>query len=171
MSVLVCVRVAEALDNPHEAALAACLEQAARHHDADPGVNRNLDLTEKVWRAGQFRGPKLFTTLAVCPTGWGYDPAESHPVARLAVETGVWPLKEAIEGKVRHTYVPDRRRPVEEYLRCQRRFEHLFAPQRQEEVLRRLQEEVDSYWAMVAEERAPAARKEPGPEGRFAACP
>ena len=105
---------------------------------ADP-----LDLAEKVWRAGQFRGPKLFTTLAVCPTGWGHDPSESHQVARLAVETGVWPLKEAVEGKVRHTYVPDRRRPVEEYLRAQRRFAHLFADPPRTDVVEDLQARPD----------------------------
>src|SRR5262249_30675076 len=64
---------------------------------ADP-----VDLAEKVRRAGRFHGPKLFTAFAACPTGWGFDPELSHQVARLAVETGVWPLKEAVKGAVRH---------------------------------------------------------------------
>jgi pyruvate ferredoxin oxidoreductase beta subunit len=112
---------------------------------ADP-----VDLAEKVQRAGQFRGPKLFTGLAVCPTGWGYDPRHGHHLAKLALETGVWPLKEAVHGRVRHTYVPPRRRPVEEYLRPQRRFAHLFEPRRQEDVLAAIQRDVDAYWEEVA---------------------
>jgi pyruvate ferredoxin oxidoreductase beta subunit len=121
---------------------------------ADP-----VDLAEKVRRAGGQHGPRLFTALAACPPGWGLDPAEAHQVARLAVETGVWPLKEAVQGRVRHTYIPDRRRPVEDYLRTQRRFGHLFAPHRQDAVLARIQEEVDRYWGEVVA----CARAAPGP--------
>ena len=111
---------------------------------ADP-----VDLAEKVRRATQFHGPKLFIAFAACPTGWGFDPGESHEVARLALETGVWPLKEAIDGKVRHTYIPDHRKPVEDYLRTQGRFRHLFVPQRQELLIRQIGERVDAYWSEV----------------------
>jgi pyruvate ferredoxin oxidoreductase beta subunit len=62
----------------------------------------------------------------------------------------VWPLKEASEGRVRHTYAPGRRVPVEDYLRLQRRFRHLFLPERQKAVLRQIQERVDAYWGEVA---------------------
>ena len=105
-----------------------------------------VDLAEKVHRASALAGPKLFTSLAVCPTGWGYDPAQSYQVARLALETGVWPLKEAVHGQVRHTYIPVRRKPLEEYLKTQRRFQHLFVPRRQKETLTRIQAEIDAYW-------------------------
>lgn len=108
-----------------------------------------LDLAEKVQRAGDIEGPKLFLSLAVCPTGWGFDPAISDEVARLAIETGVWPLKEAVAGEVRHTYIPNRFRPVEQYLQRQRRFRHLFIPERQEDVLREIQYKVDRYWQDV----------------------
>ena len=104
-----------------------------------------LDLMEKFARAARFTGPKLFLALSPCPTGWGYDPAQSAEVARLAVETGMWPLKEAIHGEVTHTYVP-KFRLVEEYLRVQDRFHHLFEPTRQEEAIRHIQERVTAYW-------------------------
>lgn len=110
-----------------------------------------VDLAEKVRRAAARPGPRLFLSLAVCPTGWGFDPALGDEIARLAVETGVWPLKEAVDGVVRHTYVPNRFRPVEEYLQPQRRFRHLFLPERNEAVLRLLQESVDRYWSGVPE--------------------
>ncbi len=108
-----------------------------------------VDLAEKVRRAESCHGPKLFLSLAVCPTGWGFDPELSDEVARLAIETGVWPLKESINVEVRHTYIPNRRRPVEEYLKPQRRFRHLFLPTRREETLRHNQASVDAYWRDV----------------------
>lgn len=113
---------------------------------ADP-----VDLADKVRRAGRFRGPKLFTAFATCPPGWGYDPSLGHGIAKLALETGVWPLKEVVQGEECHTYIPDRRRPVEDYLRTQRRFAHLFIPQRQADVLGRIQAGVDAYWNKVAQ--------------------
>jgi pyruvate ferredoxin oxidoreductase beta subunit len=111
---------------------------------ADP-----VDLADKVRRASQFHGPKLFTSLAVCPPGWGYDPAQGNRLAKLAIETGIWPLKEAVKGSVRHTYIPERSRPVEEYLKPQRRFAHLFKPVRHDEILSHIQAEVDAYWAAI----------------------
>ncbi len=105
-----------------------------------------LDLMDKVARAGRLSGPKLFISLSSCPPGWGIEPAESVEVAKLAVDTGVWPLKEVRDGQVVHTVVPHRFRPVEDYLRPQARYRHLFEPHRQEEILRELQAGVDQYW-------------------------
>lgn len=110
-----------------------------------------VDLAEKVKRSLSFAGPKLFLSLAVCPTGWGFDPELSEEIARLAVETGVWPLKEAVQGKVRHTYIPERPRPVAEYLEPQRRFRHLFRPHRRDDLIGAIQARVDAYWKDVRE--------------------
>lgn len=108
-----------------------------------------VDLAEKVNRALPLRGPKLFLSLAVCPTGWGFDPELGDEIAGLAIETGLWPLKEARDGVVRHTYIPNKFAPVEDYLRPQRRFRQLFFPQRNEAALQTIQQNVDSYWAAV----------------------
>lgn len=105
-----------------------------------------LDLAEKFKRAMAFKGPKLFLAFSPCPTGWTYDPRYSAEIAKLAVETGVWVLKEAIYGKVTHTYIPDRLKPVEEYLSLQGRFKHLFHPVRQDEAIKRIQEAINRYW-------------------------
>jgi len=105
-----------------------------------------VDLINKFRRAEEHFGPKLFISLAPCPPGWGLEPSMSVEVARLAVETGVWALKEAVYGEVAHTFVPKKFKPVEEYLACQERFAHLFRPERQEDVLREIQEKVDEYW-------------------------
>lgn len=111
-----------------------------------------LDLMDKVARAQRLRGPKLFVSLSACPPGWGVGPEASVEVAKLAVDSGVWPLKEVRDGRVVHTVVPHRRVGVEDYLRPQERYRHLFEPVRQEEVLRRLQTDVDGYWARQEEQ-------------------
>lgn len=108
-----------------------------------------LDLARKIEKAAGIVGPRLILALAPCPTGWEYDPGETVEIGRLAVQTGVWPLKEYADGKVVHTRVPRPRAPVEEYLRPQGRFAHLFEPRRNEETLRRIQARVEAYWAEV----------------------
>jgi len=105
-----------------------------------------LDLAQKIETAKNLEGPRLILTFAPCPTGWGFDPKHTIEVGKLAVQTGVWPLKEYRDGVVTHTVVPRQRLPVEEYLRRQGRFSHLFLPQRNEELLREIQCGVDAYW-------------------------
>ena len=119
-----------------------------------------LDLARKVERAMAIKGPKLILALAPCPTGWDFDPKQSADIGKLAVKTGIWPLKEYIDGRVVHTRVPHPRVPVEEYLKLQGRFAHLFAPARNESLLADLQHSVDGYWAGVesAGPEAPGAR-------------
>ncbi len=116
---------------------------------ATVSAHESVDLAEKVRRSMSLTGPKLFLSLAVCPTGWGFEPELSDEMAHLAVETGLWPLKEAVAGKLRHTYIPNKFRPVAEYLEPQRRFRHLFQPQRNEAELARIQADVDAYWSRV----------------------
>jgi len=108
-----------------------------------------LDLAKKIQRAAGIKGPRLITALAPCPTGWDYDPRETVEIGRLAVRTGVWPLKEYVDGKVVHTKIPRPRLPVEDYLKTQGRFAHLFAPRRNETVLAEIQAGVDAYWAAI----------------------
>ena len=108
-----------------------------------------LDLARKVEKAKQLKGPRLIIALAPCPTGWDYDPRDSADIGKLAVTTGVWPLKEYIDGRVVHTKIPKQRQRVESYLEKQGRFAHLFEPQRDEQLLQELQVSVDSYWENI----------------------
>ena len=110
-----------------------------------------LDLARKIEKARQLKGPRLIIALAPCPPGWDFDPRESADIGKLAVTTGVWPLKEYVDGEVVHTKIPRSRSPVEEYLNKQGRFAHLFAPERNEELLQEIQSRVDNYWAGVQE--------------------
>ncbi len=105
-----------------------------------------LDLAHKVEKAQAHRGPRLILTLAPCPTGWGFDPQDTVEIGRLAVRTGIWPLKEYEAGRVVHTRVRKPRLPVEEYLARQGRFAHLFQPVRREAEIQAIQARVDAYW-------------------------
>jgi pyruvate ferredoxin oxidoreductase beta subunit len=108
-----------------------------------------LDLARKLERAREIEGPRLILALAPCPTGWDYDPSESVEIGRLAVRTGVWPLKEYVDGRVVHSKPRKPRPPVEEYLARQGRFRHLFEPHRNEAMLAEIQARVDAYWERV----------------------
>ena len=108
-----------------------------------------LDLARKIEKAKAMQGPRLIIALSPCPTGWDFDPKDSAEIGHLAVKTGVWPLKEYENGVVTHTKLPRERLPVEEYLKKQGRFAHLFKPQRNEALIAEIQARVDAYWAEV----------------------
>jgi pyruvate ferredoxin oxidoreductase beta subunit len=105
-----------------------------------------LDLVRKIEKAKSIRGPRLLLVLAPCPTGWDFDPQDAVEIGRLAVASGVWPLREYVDGRVSHTKVRRPRLPAEEYLARQGRFAHLFSPARNEAVLGEIQARVDAYW-------------------------
>jgi pyruvate ferredoxin oxidoreductase beta subunit len=110
-----------------------------------------VDLARKVERAARATGPRLLLALTPCPPGWGFDPKDTIEIGRLAVRTGIFPLKEYQGGRVVHTKTPRPRLPVETYLRTQQRFAHLFEPARDEATLRGIQAAVDAYWEGVAD--------------------
>jgi pyruvate ferredoxin oxidoreductase beta subunit len=109
-----------------------------------------LDLTRKIEKAKNLKGPRLILTLAPCPTGWSFDPKDAVEIGKLAVKTGIWPLKEYVDGQLTHTRIPHPRLPVEEYLKRQGRFAHLFQPERNEALIGEIQSQVDAYWAGVS---------------------
>lgn len=108
-----------------------------------------LDLARKMEKARDLKGPRLIIALSPCPPGWGFEPEQTVEIGRLAVRTGIWPLKEYIDGKVVHTRVPHPRRPVEDYLKLQERFAHLFEPRRNDALIAEIQSRVDRYWQEV----------------------
>lgn len=106
-----------------------------------------VDLARKIEKAAGLEGPRLIIALSPCPTGWDFDPREAVEIGKLAVSTGVWPLKEYVDGRVVHTKVPHERIPVQAYLERQGRFSHLFKPQHNAALLQEIQARVDAYWA------------------------
>jgi len=105
-----------------------------------------LDLARKIETAAKLKGPRMIIALAPCPTGWDFDPKDAVEIGKLAVKTGVWPLKEYIDGKVVHTKIPHERLPVEDYLKIQGRFKHLFSPARNDTMIAEIQKRIDDYW-------------------------
>jgi len=112
--------------------------------------SHGVDFLRKLEKGSARKGPKLYLAMAACPTGWGFDPSRSVEVEKLAVATGVWPLKEAVDGVTKHTFVPRGLNPVREYLRTQERFSHLFQPTENSAAIARIQTTVNNYWALVA---------------------
>ncbi|MDG4476172.1 thiamine pyrophosphate-dependent enzyme [Thiovibrio frasassiensis] len=108
-----------------------------------------LDLARKIEAAGKLSGPRLILALSPCPTGWEYEPSATVEIGKLAVQTGIWPLKEYVDGKVTHTKIPHPRLPVREYLKAQGRFHHLFAPRENRGLIAEIQARVDRYWQEV----------------------
>lgn len=113
-----------------------------------------LDLARKIEKLKNIKGPRMIMALSPCPTGWEFDPKESVNVGKLAVKTGIWPLKEYIDGEVVHTKIPRQRPPVEEYLQLQGRFSHLFKPKKKVGMIAEIQARVDQYWDGVTQEKA-----------------
>jgi pyruvate ferredoxin oxidoreductase beta subunit len=108
-----------------------------------------LDLARKVEKAMNLSGPRFIISLAPCPTGWGYEPSATVEIGKLAVQTGIWPLKEYVDGQVLHTKIPKKRLPVEAYLEKQGRFRHLFTPQKNKALLAEIQARIDRNWQEV----------------------
>jgi pyruvate ferredoxin oxidoreductase beta subunit len=104
-----------------------------------------LDLSNKFEKASRIKGPKLFITFSPCPPGWSFGASKSVEIGKLAVQTGMWPLKEAVNGVVVHTIAPEFK-PVEEYLKTQNRYDHLFDPIKQVDVINTIQKDIDDYW-------------------------
>ena len=108
-----------------------------------------VDLARKIEKAMSMQGPRLLIALSPCPTGWDFDPKETVTIGKLAVKTGIWPLKEYVDGQVIHTKIPRERKPVEQYLELQGRYKHLFEPARNNELIAEIQHKVDRYWDKV----------------------
>jgi pyruvate ferredoxin oxidoreductase beta subunit len=83
------------------------------------------DLMAKAKKASLVPGPAYLHIYSPCPTGWRSSPDSAISLARLAVETKVFPLYEVIEGKYTLNKAITKPKPVEEYLKPQRRFSHL----------------------------------------------
>ncbi|HZR96697.1 MAG TPA: thiamine pyrophosphate-dependent enzyme [Gaiellaceae bacterium] len=106
------------------------------------------DLSEKVVRAAHADGPAFLNVLTDCPVGWGHEARLSPRLGRAAVDSCFWPLYEVVDGRYRLTYVPETKVPVEDWLRPQQRFAHLFVAGG-EAVRAEIQRQVDDDWAAL----------------------
>ena len=113
---------------------------------AQSAITQNMkDLYEKAEKAIYTPGPAFINVLAPCPRGWRYDTPKLLEISKLAVDTCVWPLYEVVNGEWKLTYKPKEKLPVEEWLKPQGRFKHLFEKQNAH-LIEDLQREVDVRW-------------------------
>lgn len=104
------------------------------------------DYLKKLQKAKDTRGPSFIHIDTPCPTGWGHAGDQTIKIAKLAVETGIWHLSEYENGKVKMNVVPKQLKPVEEYLKTQKRFKHL-----NEDTIKLIRDQRDREWKIMIE--------------------
>jgi pyruvate ferredoxin oxidoreductase beta subunit len=114
------------------------------------------DLEHKVLKAMSVHGARYIHIHVPCPLGWGSAGHDTIRLARLAVESGLFPIFEAEYGHVTSARKIRRKVPVTEYLKLQRRFAHLFNGKVVDEVrISRLQaicdRNIDEYKLLASE--------------------
>jgi len=124
---------------------------------ATSSVGYSKDLTKKVQKGLSVTGPAYIQIHAPCNVGWGFDSAKTIEVARLAVQTGLWMMYEIADGELVSVMKVPRQQPVEEYLKLQKRFAHLFKMPGGDSQIQLIQELADRNFAQykaVAREEA-----------------
>lgn len=108
-------------------------------------IGNMKDLYTKAEKAIYTPGAAFLNVMAPCPRGWRYEAPEIVNICKLAVETCYWPLFEVVEGKWILSYQPKDKLPIEEFLKTQGRFKHLFKKEN-EHLIAEYQKEVDKRW-------------------------
>jgi pyruvate ferredoxin oxidoreductase beta subunit len=110
------------------------------------------DLIMKARKGIEVDGPAFLHVFAPCPRGWRSESSKSIELSKLAVETCVFPLWEAVNGDYQLStpskvlaLAPQKKKPVKEYLKTQGRFRHLFSP-KYEKMLEDIQRRTDEKW-------------------------
>jgi pyruvate ferredoxin oxidoreductase beta subunit len=101
------------------------------------------DLEAKVHRAMALRGARYLHVLVPCPLGWGSAARDTIRVARLATESGLFPVFEAERGEVVASTPIRQQVPVTDYLRLQARYSHLFEPEPRPDLIAAIQARAD----------------------------
>jgi pyruvate ferredoxin oxidoreductase beta subunit len=96
------------------------------------------DLERKVQKAMTFRGARYLHVLVPCPLGWGAKSSDTIKLARLARETALFPVFEAEYGEITRVSKIRELKPVEEYMKLQKRYAHLFGAKADVEALTRI---------------------------------
>ena len=114
------------------------------------------DLKKKVKKAMGYSGPRYIQIDTTCPSVWGFASDQTLEVARLGVASGLVPLFEMEAGKITTVRKIKTKIPVEEYLKSQKRFRHLFSGDGSEEEIKAIQaladENIEKYGLMGSPE-------------------
>jgi len=100
------------------------------------------DIFKKTKKAKETKGTRFLHIYAPCPTGWKSRPEDAVKLARLAVQTGLFPLFEVEHGEkyTLNIKIKDKK-PIADYFRLQGRFRHLTPVQ-----IQAIQEDVNRNW-------------------------
>jgi len=111
------------------------------------------DLYKKVKKAKEIKGPKYIEILAPCPPGWRFPMEKTVDMGTLAIETGAWALYEFEDEKMTFNGKSKlllenkiKRKPIEEWIKYQGRFKHLFKPKKDNKRIKALEEHTDQIW-------------------------
>lgn len=113
-------------------------------------IGNMRDLHTKANKAIYTEGACFLNVLSPCPRGWDYPMEKLPEIVKLAVDTCVWPLYEVENGVWRMTYIPKKKLPVEDFLRSQGRFAHMFK-KGNEWMIEEAQSYVDQKWERLLE--------------------
>jgi len=126
------------------------------HHipySAQACISYPEDLYNKVKKAKDIKGPKYIEIMAPCPPGWRFGMEKTVDMGILAVETGAWALYECENGKTtfqgKSKLILEKKiqpKPVEEWIKEQGRFRHLFKPKKDVKTLKAIQYHTDQMW-------------------------
>lgn len=111
-------------------------------------IKNCADLHKKAEKAIYTKGPAFLNIMAPCPRGWRYPTEDIMEICRLAVETCYWPMFEVVEGEWKLNYEPKKKLPIEDFLRPQGRFRHLFKKEN-EWAIEAFRAEVDRRWEQL----------------------
>ncbi|MFO7741460.1 MAG: thiamine pyrophosphate-dependent enzyme [Anaerolineae bacterium] len=117
---------------------------------AQAAPSRWRDLMEKTRKAVNCGGPAFMNVLSSCNRGWRHGTDETIEITQLGVDTCYWPLYEVEDGEWRLTYKPREKLPIEEWLKRQGRFRHLFKPQNRH-LIDQIQAQIDRRWEELLE--------------------
>lgn len=108
------------------------------------------DLKMKAEKAFKIPGPKFLLVLQPCTNLWKYPTSQYVQIGQLATETNFWPLYEIENGKYVLNYENKNPKPVEEFLKTQGRFKHLFKPENKK-VIEKIQKMADGGWKRLVD--------------------
>ena len=112
---------------------------------AQTNVAYLADLKMKAKKAFALEGPRFLLVLQPCTNLWKYPTSEYVRIGKMATETNFWPLWEYFDGKYKINWATENPKPIEDFLKTQGRFKHLFRPSG-EKVIAEMQKEVNEEW-------------------------
>jgi len=112
---------------------------------AQGSISHWRDLVKKASKAFEVDGPAFLNVLSPCPRGWRYDSKLTINIAKGAVTSNFWPLYEVENGNWRLTYKTKKKTPIENWLKKQGRFKHLFKPENKH-IIDEIQNYIDNDW-------------------------